>query len=384
MILHVISGLGSGGAERTLTRLVTAAKRNGHRQAVVCLSDGGFYANALRQGGVDLYCLGLVNAWHFPLGLYRLARLVRELRPNLMITWLYHADFLGTLAAIGSGLGPRRVVWSVRCSNIDFSNYRPRTRLIATMLAWMSRLPWAVMTNSRAGRRAHEKLGYRPRQWIYLPNGLDTTEWSACSSTRSSVRSELGFSEENTVVGMIARVDPQKDHGTLLAAADILLKDHPQLRFLLIGKGTETIEAASFLCLGEQVDVSRLIKAFDIAVLCSAYGEGFPNVVVEAMATEIPCVVTDVGDAKLLVSDTGFVSPTKNPRALAEAIECLISESELKRKQRGRRARKSVLEKWSFERFLDHHIRLWGAHDDDFRVQSAAATKTVVRSALSE
>jgi len=326
--LHVITDLSSGGAERTLTRLVLAAKREGYRQAVVCLSDGGFYADTLRQGGVDLYCLGLANVWHFPVGLYRLTRLVRKLRPKLMMTWLYHADLIGTLAAILSGLGPRRVVWNVRCSDIDFSNYKTLTRLIAKMLAWISHLPWAVATNSGAGRHAHTKLGYRPRQWIYLPNGLDTTEWRACASMRSSVRSELGFSEENTVVGMVARLDPQKDHATLLAAADTLLKD-------LIGRGTETIEAPHVLCLGERSDVSRLIKAFDIAVLCSAYGEGFPNVVAEAMATELPCIVTDVGDAKVLVGDTGWVIPTKNPGALAEAIARLQSESELERKQRG-------------------------------------------------
>ena len=183
--------------------------------------------------------------------------------------------------------------------------------------------------------------------------------------TRSSVRRELGLSEGNLVVGMVARVDPQKDHSTLLAAADSLLKEHPQLRFILIGKSTETIEAKGFLCLGERVDVSRLIKAFDIAVLCSAYGEGFPNVVAEAMATELPCVVTDIGDAKLMIGDTGVAIPPKNPRALAEAIGRLISEGELKRRRRGRRARAIVLEKYGFERFLNQYVRLsyaLGAH----------------------
>ncbi len=360
-ILHVITDLGSGGAEAMLTRLVTACNKIADpRQIVVSLVEGGVYGDALRDAGIEAHCLRLHSFWHLPAALYRLIRLMRREQPSVVITWLYHADLIGIVAAITSGLGPRRVVWNLRCSNIDLSNYHRTTRWIVTLLVLLSPLPWGVAANSRAGKRAHEALGYRPRRWIYLPNGLDPNEWRHCPRSRSEVRAELGLSETAEVVGMVARLDLQKDHATFLSAAELLMARHPETRFLLIGRDTETVPPREWLlAMGERNDVPRLMSALDIAVLCSAYGEGSPNAIMEAMAAELPCVVTDVGDAPRLIGGSGIVVPSGDPQALAEAISVLISEGSDKRIRRGRRARKMVFRKHEIEGAVQRYRQLW-------------------------
>ncbi len=163
----------------------------------------------------------------------------------------------------------RRIIWNIRCSDIDFSQYSLATRAIVAGLVWLSRLPWAVATNSRAGQRVHAGLGYRPRRWIYLPNGLDTSEWRPNLEDRAKVRRELGFSESDIVVGMVARVDPQKDHAGFLAAVRMLVAKHPRLRVLLVGQGTRTLPLPEELrpvtaALGQRSDVPRLMRARSI------------------------------------------------------------------------------------------------------------------------
>ena len=244
------------------------------------------------------------------------------------MTWLYHADLMGTLASRLAGV--RRIIWNIRCSDIDFSRYAPMTRKIATLLAWLSWLPWAVATNSHAGRRVHEALGYRPRRWAFLPNGFDSEQWKPDPADRAAVRRELGLAEGDFVIGMVARVDPQKDHAGFLDAVQIAAGKHPRLRLVLVGKDTQELSVPQGLgrvvtALGERRDVPQLMRMFDVIVLPSAYGEGFPNVVGEALASGVPCVVTDTGDAGFVVGEAGIVVPPRAPAAVAAAIESLIA-----------------------------------------------------------
>ncbi len=235
------------------------------------------------------------------------------------MTWLYHADLMGTLA--GRLAGVRRIIWNLRCSDMDFAHYAPLTRRIVTVLARLSPLPYAVATNSNAGRRAHEALGYRPKRWAYLPNGFDTNVWKPVAADRAAVRRELGFQPSDFVIGMVARVDPQKDHANFLEAARLLAARHPHLRILLVGRETNEIAVPDALkpltvALGERRDVPRIMRALDLLVSSSAYGEGFPNVIGEAMASGVPCVATDVGDAALIIGEAGRVVPLEIPRPL--------------------------------------------------------------------
>ncbi len=364
-VLHVITGLGAGGAERMLTRVAFAnCGPDAPRQVVVSLMDEGVHGASLRANGVELHCLGMRRRLSFLALLPRLIAVMRKVQPDVIMTWLYHADLVGILGASLAGLGVRRVVWNLRCSDIDFSHHARSTRWAVSLLAWLSPLPWAVATNSQAGRRAHEALGYRPRRWIYLPNGFDTEEWRPDATDRAMVRNDLDLADSALVVGMVARADPQKDYATFLAAAELVAAQHPQACFVLIGRNTGQLRIPPILlgrltALGERRDVARLLRGLDIAVLSSAYGEGFPNTLGEAMATELPCVATDVGDVADLIGDAELVVAPRNPMALANAIDVVISESRENRALRGQRGREKIKHQYGIERVARIYRDLW-------------------------
>jgi len=361
-VLHIITGLGSGGAERMLTRVVTTT--SDHRHVVISLMDGGFFGQSLASAGIEYHCLNLRHFWRVPIIFPCLVALIRRLRPDVVMTWLYHADFLGTLAALIGGVSARRIVWNVRCSDINFGDYARTTRWLTRFLAFLSSRPGAITHNSHAGLRAHEALGYRPRRWVYTPNGFDVDEWSPNEDDRTRVREEWGVTAAEIVVGIIARYSPQKDFSTLFEAARQLVEDHSKVRFIVIGRGTESLAipyslSSVFVILGERADVSRLVRGFDIAVLSSAYGEGFPNALGEAMASSVPCVSTDVGDAAVVIGDTGRIVPVGRPDRLAQAISDMIVLGPTARAELGTAARRRIVERWSMARTLSHYTDLW-------------------------
>jgi glycosyltransferase involved in cell wall biosynthesis len=343
-----------------LVRLVLADQDSGlMRNVVVSLLDGGVHITKLRDAGIEVYSLGLDRFSRLPVGFLRLVLLMRRIRPDVVMTWLYHADLLGILAAVASGLGAGRVIWNLRCSNIDFDKYAYTTRWIVKILTWLSPLPKAVTANSRAGQRVHEALGYRPRYWAFLPNGVDLDEYRPNERDRIQVRNELGLDATTFAVGMIARFDPQKDHATFLAAAKMVATRWPDVRFVLVGRNTNELPAIDrVLALGERPDVPRLLRGLDLVVLSSAYGEGSPNVLTEAMATGVFCITTDVGDAAALVKDSGVVVPPQNAEALATAMGTLLSEACEARARRGQRARETIRREWSIERTTELYHEL--------------------------
>jgi glycosyltransferase involved in cell wall biosynthesis len=294
---------------------------------------------------------------------------------------------LGTLA--GRLAGVRRIIWNIRCSEIDFSRYSPATRWVVVALVRLSRVPWAVASNSCAGQQAHQRLGYRPRRWVYLPNGFDTDAWKPEPQERAALRRALGLADGDVVVGMVARVDPQKDHAAFLEAASLVAARHPQLRVLLVGRDTDTLAVPQILrpvtqALGERSDVQRVMQALDILVSSSAYGEGFPNVIGEAMACGVACVATDVGDSRAIIGSTGLVVAPRDVPALAAAIQALI-EGKVDRSRLGASARTRIESEYAIERCLRRYSDLlqspqsWasnGAAERDADQTQASTTST--------
>jgi hypothetical protein len=158
---------------------------------VVSLLDGGAHACKLRGAGIEVHSLGLDRFSRLPGAFIKLVRLIRHVRPSLIMTWLYHADLIGTLATMVSGVGVKRLIWNLRCSNIDLNGYSWTTRWTVKLLTWLSPLPRLVSVNSRAGQRAHEALGYRPRDWMLLPACLVRIE-TLKSRAKIAYRSMVG------------------------------------------------------------------------------------------------------------------------------------------------------------------------------------------------
>lgn len=372
-VMHVVTWLDVGGAETVLARLVAGGAAGAVSHGVVSLKPGGALRARLEADGIPVRDLGIERTRDAPGGLARLAAAIRGARPAVVHSWLYHADLLAALALALSGRRrATRLIWGVRCSDMDMGRYARGSRLVLKLLPRLSRRTDLVLCNSEAGRAVHERLGYRPARWRVVPNGVDLERFRPRPDERAAVRAELGLGGEHFVVGMCARVDPMKDHATFVKAAAAFAGTAPEARFVLIGGGTDepgsalerTIATAGlsgrFVCLGVREDIPRLHAALDVATLSSAFGEGFPNVLAEAMACSVPCAATDVGDSAAIVGNTGLVVPPRDPETLAAAWAQLRSEGRGARAARGAEARRRIAERYSLAAMIDAYRTLYG------------------------
>lgn len=364
-IVHVISDLDAGGAEVMLAKLAGGMDGALFSNTVVSLTDEGQLGERIKSSGVPVYTLGMKRGQPDVSALPKLIRLLRTLRPTILQSWLYHADLLSTLVV--KLAGSPILLWNVRCSDMDLTHYSALTRWTQKVLSWCSRVPAVVIVNSEAGKRQHERLGYRPRQWAVIPNGFDTEQFRPDPCARLSLRREWQIPDDAAIVALVARVDPMKDHATFLQAAHLIAQVRQNVYFVLAGKDTTLLSSAVAAkglashtrLLGYCRRMEGIFPGVDVVCLTSAFGEGFPNVLGEAMACGIPCVATDVGDARDIIADTGMVVPSRDPVMLAKAIMNLTDRGPDDRRRLGRNARERVEERYSLARIIDRYGALY-------------------------
>jgi len=368
-VLHIITSLDAGGAEGVLTRLCVADKSNDHH--VVSLMDEGVYGKVLLKAGVGVSCLRLPKGGVSAKGLFKLWRIIRDIRPNVIQTWMYHADFLGGL--IGRLAGVRNIVWGIRNTELERGKSSRSAILVAKLCARLSsRIPARIAVCAEKAVIVHESLGYCREKMVVVPNGYDLSRFRPVPESGSGLRRDLGIPDTSFLIGMVARFDPFKDHETLFAALDLLAAEGLDFQCLLVGTGmtSENTELNEVLMkrsisqrvvlAGRRSDIPEVMSALDLHVLSSS-SEAFPNVLAEAMACGTPCVSTDVGDAALIVGDTGWIVPPGSPEQLANALRSAVLEYRLVEdwQNRKREARKRIEQRFSLEGMVANFNSLW-------------------------
>jgi glycosyltransferase involved in cell wall biosynthesis len=369
-VLHVITGLAVGGAEMALYRLILAFRDSRYTHTVIVLTPGGGMYTRFIEAGIQLIVLDVRRS---PVSdLVRLVRLMRSLHPDVVQTWLYHADFLGGIAARMAGI--RSIIWGVRTTDVDGGCARA-TSLIRRLCAALSRwVPDTIVCVAEAARQSHSLLGYDPARMVVVANGFDLSVLTPNPFRRCQLRAACGFTSDDIVVGTLGRFNLDKDHANFVQAAGQLARRHARLRFLMVGKNLDadnpdlmrwiaaTGHPERFVLLGERADIAACLAAMDIFCL-SSRTEAFPNVVGEAMAMGLPCVATDVGDVALLMADTGVLVPKADPDALAQGVAGLMTRGRDYRAQLGEQARERIRATFNmasvrerFERIYDNVI----------------------------
>jgi len=358
-VAHLITGLDVGGAECMLTKVVKTSDSTQFRHVVISLKDRGFWGSRIEDSGIELYTLKMTSPWSVPFALLRLYRLLKQIKPNILQTWLYHADFLGTLVWLA--LPIPTLIWNFRCSNMDLKRYPFHTRIIFKALSLLSSIPDGIAINSNIGLTHHQNSGFHPRNWFFIPNGFDTSQFAPNEDMRRVIRDELKLPMSSRLICFPARFDAMKDHATFLGAAQIIAQEQDDVFFILVGRRIndqnqpladmirETALQSRALLLGERTDMDRLLPAIDVVGISSAFGEGFPNVLGESMACGIPCVATDVGDIREIIKQTGIVVPPRAPEELAAAWRKILSMSPNEISTLGMMARNRIKEKYSIE-----------------------------------
>ena len=336
------------------------------------MMDEGKFAPLLREAGIVVHCLGMPRGRLTLRGLFELRRLLKTHHPDVVQTWMYHADLIGGVVARLFSKAP--VCWGIRSSVLIRGGLPFSTILIARLCAVISGfVPHTIVCNSLRAAEVHQAMGYRADKFVCIPNGYDISRFKPDKGQREKIRTELGISGATFLLGMVARYDPFKDHETLFKALGLLKRGGRSFRCVFVGTGmhdtNERIQGYieqeeigdSVLLLGQRNDIPDLMNALDVHILSSS-SEAFPNVLAEAMACGVPCISTDVGDAVLIVEETGWIVPPNDPNALAKAIEIAVEERTNAEKwsKRAAAARERIAANFEIGAVVQMYCRCWG------------------------
>jgi glycosyltransferase involved in cell wall biosynthesis len=365
-ILHIIGSLERGGAEVMLSKLMHAMHGDVH--CVISLTKIGPLGEKLIASGYEVRALNIRNRSFF-WALLTLWRYIRVYKPNVIQTWMYHSDLLG--GVVGRIAGISNVIWNIRNTEIPQSKFSKTYFIIRICALLSSYVPCKIVCCADSALRHHERLGYYKEKMIVIPNGYLVNSALPDSREILSMRQSLGITSDILIIGAVGRFDPLKGYDIFIEAANFLEKSFEgEIVFLMIGRQmtnenpllkkiiSEKGGEAKFIMIGERNDVSRLMPILDIFCL-SSRSEGFPNVVAEAMLMQVPCVVTDVGDARKIVGRNGIVVKRNDPRELASGILQLLNMRRDERKALGISGRAEIIKSYSIDAVAKQYAKIY-------------------------
>lgn len=366
-LLHVITALNVGGAETMLAKLLEQSSHigRGNQEEVLSLMTPGPMAARIRAAGIGVHSLGLDEGQLSPRGFLKLVALARTLRPDAIMGWMHHGHLAATIAA--GVVTPRpRLIWNVRHSLSDIRHEKALTRAVLRLCSMLSGQPDAIVYNARASRAQYARFGYRDDRALVLPNGFDCHRYRPSPDARHALLRMFGIDRDCVVIGMVARAHPMKDPETLVNAVQQARELGMDMHLLIAGKGTEALRLVGdqlprnrVTLAGQRNDVADWLPGLDMLALPSAWGEGFPNILGEAMASGVPCIATDVGDSGWIIGGAGRIVPPRDPGAMAAAIMELAKLGETGRRALGLRGRARVIERFSMPEIAASYARFY-------------------------
>jgi len=369
-VLHVINSLEVGGAERFLLRLIPELVELGVESTILPLQPGGALEPIARSNGIKVTDQGRFDKRTLT-GVGNFRRFIRRDQPDLVQGWLYAGNLAASILSLLT-LGAAPLVWNFRHTITDLADESRTTRASLKLLRLLSRYPKLVLHNSLNGQASHHEWLSRCRSQMVIPNGFDVDEFRLDESTRKNVRIREGWSETDVVVMVVGRHHPMKGQAEFLRTVGAVGDRCPNLRVVVVGRGADSssqdlliaaresgLAGSRVNLLGARTDVADLLAAADVFVLPSLWGEGFPNVVGEAMSSGLPCVVTDVGAAAELVGSCGLVVPPGEPAALGGAIAEMVAMGDADRDALGRRARERIESSFTLSQVAAQYAQVW-------------------------
>ncbi len=257
---------------------------------------------------------------------------LNRFQPDVLHSYMGTANNLSVLAkAVKPAL---KVVWGIRSTKVDFAYYGKLARLDSFVQSLFSRFADRIIANSFRGMHDAIDSGVKAESFLVIPNGIDTNFYVPDRDTGKNLRSQWGIKPNESLIGLIGRLDPMKAHEDFLNAARIVADANPTVRFVCVGDGPLAVQLKKMSAdmglsevvtwAGPHTDMPAVYNSLDMCCLASVFGEGFPNVLGEAMSCGVPCITTDVGDAAEVVGDTGAVVPKSDSKSLAEALLMMV------------------------------------------------------------
>lgn len=349
-IIHVITGLGSGGAENMLYKLLKYSDKEKFYHEVISLMDKGVLEEELINEKIKIHVLN-ISKKNFLTSLLKAKKICKDF--DIVNTWLYHADILGFI--ISKILLNKQLIWNIRHSNLDKDVNKKMTLNIIKINSLLSKKVDCITYNSHKALETHSSFGYKNKNNIVIPNGFELDKFKYDANKREIIRKELGMDDECKVLITVGRWDIQKDYCTLIKSLNKVKKKFRNFKMIMVGTNLDKNNSElqdliikhdlmeNMILLGRRNNVNELLSAAD-CYISSSLGESFSNSIGEAMACELHCIVTDVGDSKYIVGETGIVVPAKSYLELAGRINELLEKQKI---HRNLHARDRILNKFS-------------------------------------
>lgn len=363
-IVHVIVGLGDGGAERTLFKLVTNDHVNTHE--VISLTSLGKYGPLLRREGITCEAMRWKNSRSIQI-ILRLTRALRSSKPEVVNAWMPHSALLVSLLWVF--IGRPGLFWSIRATDYGRGLRSTPTRLVISILALLSNfVPKKIFVVGQRALEKHVAWGFSKEKMVHIPNGYRIQSLVEHNSVAARIV-EPSHRKNFMVFGMVARYHPQKNHKGLLLALSRVIAERDDWILKLVGSGVsesnrELVEQIESLGLSKNVflvgqvdEPERIYRTLDVHILPSSFGEGFPNVVAESMLAGVPNLVSDVGDSARVVGDTGWVVPPNSSQALVDTILLVLNCGQEELLLSGMRARERIEQNFSLDAMVENYVR---------------------------
>ena len=366
-IVHIISGLKSGGAERSLFNICNSNISDYFIQSVICLGDKAIYGDKLEELGVEVYYLNFKNNNKL-YAFLNFKNIIKKISPDIVQGWMTHGNFASVLAYFILS-GRPSLFWNIRQTVYKLKHEYILTRFLFLINILLSRLPNGIISNANISIKQLIKFGYKNDSFILIPNGFDTNYWKPDHNLRQIERNKLKFNENDFVLGYVGRYHPMKNIKLLLEAFHKLSQQNSKIKLVIVGQNLnnynikeksiiDMIPQNQILIIDNTEDVKKYYNIFDLLILCSAWGEGFPNVLGEAMSSELCCISTPVGDTPDILEDVGYLVPLDDVDFLIEKVKnCMDNPEELNKL--GRKARIKILNQYSMEKTINTYLNIY-------------------------
>ena len=370
-VLHIITGLQRGGAETLLCNLCKFDTE--HIHTIISLSELKDAESVLNdQPNVCVYSLNFSNGKIKLSGLFKLYKLIKQIKPDIVQTWMIHADMIGGIVARLAGV--KNIIWSVHYTNLVRGKSKKSTILLTKINAFLSYfIPKKIIYCAEKSREVQESLGFKKTKGVVVQNGYDIKSFSQNSSLGLKFRNKLDIHPDAFVIGHVGSYHPLKDQANLIEALSLL--DQRGFNFYAVFAGANLDNNNTSLVsliknkglsnrvhlLGRRNDILSIMNGIDLFIL-SSESEAFPNVLNEAMACGTPCVSTDVGDASIILGDTGWIVPSKDSESLYSSVIKAAQEKESSHRswsQRSASCRQRIVQKFSLEKMVKKYKEVW-------------------------
>ncbi len=364
-VVHIITSLGCGGAEKVLYNLVTNSSSPQIEHVVISMKDNGVYGKLLIDKGIKVYSLNIQKT--MPWKLLNVFSILRSIKPDVIQSWLYHADFLTILLYLS---GYRNIVWNIRNNTLKWSISSKNTILLRRLCALFSFIPKKIICCAKVAMQEHIRIGYAKNKFIIIPNGYDLSLFKPNNEARCKLRLELNIAASDFVIGNVGRDDPAKDRSTLLHSVSLMKEKRNNIKLMLIGANINENNDSllklikkyglddNIILLEQQKEINLYYNVMDMFVL-SSQAEAFPNVLAEAMATGLPCVTTNAGDAEEIINDHELVVPIGDYEKLFLVANEVMSMSECERLEIGNKLFNRVLDKYSMQAMINSYQEIY-------------------------